>query len=164
MRSRWIPLRSPHSLIQEDLWPNEWLILSACVLLNCTKRKQVELVIGRFMQEWNTPQKFLEFEPNEVMDSIKSLGFMNRRYDRLEKLAVFLTNEDIKEPRDLPGIGEYGARAYEIFCLGIIGDAEPNDGALALYWRWAVNQKKDIYNEPRSLLSLVEHQNNPTFR
>ena len=142
MRNGWIPPRSPHSLIQEDLWPNEWLILAACVLLNCTRRKQVERVIGRFINEWNTPERFLSHDPDDVLQSIRSLGFINRRYDRLERLAMHLANNDGIDPRSTPSIGEYGARAYEMLCLGLIGDAPPNDGALKLYWNWITSRKE----------------------
>ena len=38
--------------------------------------------------------------------------------------------------RQLYGIGEYAARAYEIFCLGLAGDEAPEDHALVKYWEW----------------------------
>lgn len=38
--------------------------------------------------------------------------------------------------RELHGIGEYAARAYEIFCLGQAGDKMPDDGPAAKYWCW----------------------------
>lgn len=37
---------------------------------------------------------------------------------------------------ELPGVGDYAARMWEIFFLGRMGDEPPKDGALKLYWYW----------------------------
>ena len=141
VKKGWIPPRSPLSLIQEDLFPNEWLILVSCVLLNCTSRKQVEKIMPEFVLRWPNPPALWNDDPSAVLDVIKSLGFGDRRTKRLYELAAALIDTPCgplwKDPRDLPGVGEYAARAHEIFCQGIIGDEEPEDGSLGRYWRWA---------------------------
>jgi len=132
----WMPPRSPFGLLQEDLWPNEWLILISCMMLNQTSRKQVEKVLPEFVKLWPTPQLFLEANPLAVSDVCRSLGFATRRTDNMLKMTRRYLTGPWEHARDLPGIGEYGARSWEIFCRGIIGDEAPNDHALVDYWTW----------------------------
>jgi endonuclease III len=144
IKKYFIPSRSPYSLIQEDVWNNEWLVFCTCVLLNCTSRKQVEKIFTLFMNELDTPQKFITNDKDTIKNQIKSLGFVNRRYNRLHKLASYLLdNQNWKDVRVLPGVGEYAARSHEIFCQGILGDISPNDGSLVNYWKWAKKNEKN---------------------
>lgn len=131
-----IPVRSPFGLIQEDLWPNEWAILVACMMLNMTSRKQMEPVFREFIGAWSTPEEFLLANRDDVCELVKSLGFKNRRTDLLFKMTNSYLYDNWTHVRELPGIGEYAARAWEMFCLCEIGNSEPEDGALKTYWRW----------------------------
>lgn len=81
------PPVSPFGLIQESLWPNEWLILVTAMLLNCTSRKQVEKVLPEFIQRWPTPAVFLVTMPIEVSQLCRQLGFTNRRTHNLFKMT-----------------------------------------------------------------------------
>lgn len=138
-----IPPRSPHGLIQEDLWPDRWMILVSCLMLNCTSRKQVEKVMPEFIRRWPTPESLLEADATEISDLIAPLGFQNRRTKRLRELAEGYLNSDWNDPRELPGVGEYAGRAWDIFVLGILDEnTEPNDGALRLYWDWRIKHDK----------------------
>ena len=118
---RFVPPRSLWCLIQEDLFPNEWLILVSCIMLNCTSRKQVEKIFPEFMKRWPTPESILVAPFNEVRDLIMPLGFKDRRTKRLQELARAYVKHGWKHARELPGIGEYGSRAWEIFVLGNLG-------------------------------------------
>lgn len=135
-----IPPRSPYSLIQEDLWPDRWLILVSCMMLNCTQRKQVERVLPEFIRRWPTPQAFLAASPQDVVDLCKLLGFATRRTVNLIMMTEHYLNEPWSDVRELPGVGEYAARAYEIFCLSKLGDSPPKDHALVQYWEWAAQR------------------------
>lgn len=136
----WIPPRSPFGLIQEDLWSpraeSEWLILVTCIMLNCTSRKQVEGVLPEFISRWPTPQRFLTSDRYSVVELCKPLGFANRRTDNLLKMTRRFVSNDWTHARELPGIGEYAARAWEMFCMGELGDEPPRDGALTVYYGW----------------------------
>lgn len=140
-----IPPRSPLSLLQEDLFPNEFLIIVSCMMLNQTTRKQVEKVLPTFMLRWSDPISLFNASPNDVLEVIKPLGFGNRRTVRLYELALTMIDTPCgplwKDPRDLPGVGEYAARAHEIFCQGILGNCPPVDHALLKYWTWAQQNK-----------------------
>jgi methyl-CpG-binding domain protein 4 len=137
-----IPHRSPYGLIQEDLFPDEWKCLVACLMLNCTSRKQIEKVIPDFFKKWPDPESFLLAKQEEVSGLISSLGFQNRRTKRLFEMTRAYVDRNWSHASELPGIGEYASRAWEIFFQGKIGENPPNDGALVLYWKW---RKKHDY-------------------
>ena len=136
----WVPPRSPYSLIQEDLFPDEWMILVSCMMLNCTSRKQVEKVLPEFRRQWSTPQAFMSASPEEVIALCRPLGFANRRTVNLKKMTQHFLAAPWEDARELPGIGEYAARAWEIFCLGKIGNEVPKDHALVQYYVWVKEQ------------------------
>ena len=137
----WVPPRSPYSLLQEDVWPNSWMILVTCVMLNCTTRKQVEKVLPEFVKRWPTPQDFIKAATVDVATLIKPLGFVQRRTVALKRMTELYLTGPWSDPRELPGIGEYGARAWEIFCKGDLGNEPPKDHALVQYWEWAKQRR-----------------------
>lgn len=141
-----MPPRSPFGLIQEDLVPNEWLILASCILLNCTSRMQVDKIMSIFIKRYKTPQLLLQDDEDRIKQLIGHLGFKNRRTKSLKDLAGVLITTTWDDPRTLPGIGEYGARAWEIFYNNILGKFPPNDGALKTYWNWRKLHEKNNYN------------------
>lgn len=132
-----IPHRSPFGLIQEDLWPSEWLVLVSCIMLNMTNRKQVEQVLPEFMERWPGPEEFLDADFMDVERLLHPLGLAERRTTILKRMTERYLEGDWDDARDLPGIGIYGGAAWDIFCRGIIPDECPKDGALTLYWEWA---------------------------
>lgn len=131
-----IPARSPYGLIQEDLYPDEWKCLVACIMLNCTSRKQVEKILPEFFMRWNSPNDFLLASKNDVSSLIAPLGFCNRRSDRLISMTKKYVDSNWSHVKELPGIGEYAARTWEIFFKNKLGSIPPLDGALVLYWNW----------------------------
>lgn len=131
-----IPPRSPHSLIQEDLWPDRWLILVSCMMLNCTRRKQVEKIFPTFVKFWPTPQAMVNADVEQVANVIRSLGFGDRRAASLIKMSESFVKNNWSCASELPGIGSYASRAYQIFCENKLGDEAPEDGALLKYYCW----------------------------
>ena len=130
-------------MIQEDLWPDEWKILVSCVMLNCTSRKQVEKVLPNFFNRWPDAKSLLKAQESDVQSIIAPLGFKNRRTTLLKKLA-FEYESGWEEIRGLPGIGEYAARAWEIFIKNEMGKVCPKDHALTKYWIW-----RKLYDEKK---------------
>lgn len=131
-----IPPRSGYGLIQEDLWPDEWKILVSCMMLNCTSRKQVEKILPEFFSKWPDAKSLICADFEEIEKTISPLGFKNRRTKKLLEMSCAYVQKSWNDPRDLPGIGEYASRAWEIFCNNTLGNVPPNDGALKLYWNW----------------------------
>jgi len=132
----WCPPRSPYSLIQEDLFPDEWAILVACVMLNCTQRRQVERVLPTFLSLWPTARALSDADVADVSALVTPLGFGNRRAVTLIGLSRDYLRPGWVDSRDLLGVGQYAGRAHDIFCRGIIGDEPPRDHALVRYWEW----------------------------
>lgn len=146
----YVPVRSPFSLIQEDLWSpscdSEWQILISCMLLNCTTRKQVEKVLPEFLKRWPNPSTLLRAELDDIKFVCQSLGFANKRSLLICKMSYAYLNSDWTHASELPGVGQYASRAWEIFCKGILGSEPPNDHALTNYWNWAkTNEKIEKY-------------------
>jgi len=133
---KFIPPRSGFGLIQEDLWPDKWKILVSCMMLNCTSRKQVEKVLPSFFSKWSCPDDLILAEIDEITETIAPLGFKNRRTKNILDMSTSYIKNSWKDPRDLPGVGEYAARAWEMFCKNDLGENPPEDGALVLYWNW----------------------------
>jgi methyl-CpG-binding domain protein 4 len=133
---RRLPSLSPYGLIQEALWPNEWLILVSCMMLNCTSRKQVVKVWPEFVSRFPTPQALLASDHETISTIVKSLGFGDRRAKNLVRMTEAYLCTNWEHARELPGIGEYGSRSWEIFVKGELGSEPPKDHALVIYWYW----------------------------
>jgi len=132
----WLPPRSPYGLIQEDLFPDKWMILVTSVMLNRTSRKQVEKVLRQFAKLWPDAKSLSLANVCEIAVVLKALGLSNRRATTLLALArAYIADKNLCVS-ELPGIGAYATRAWEIFCEGRLGDLEPKDHALAEYWRY----------------------------
>ena len=142
-----IPARSPYSLIQEDLWPDCWMILVSCMLLNCTTRKQVEKVLPEFRKRWPTPQSFMHADDIDVVELCRPLGFANRRTTNLKKMTERYVAGPWQHASELPGVGVYASRAWEIFCQGTIGTEPPKDHALVQYYEWVKTNNHDETQE-----------------
>jgi methyl-CpG-binding domain protein 4 len=142
---KFIPPISPYGLIQESLWPNEWLILVSCMMLNCTTRKQVEKVLPIFLKKWPTPNDLLTCDMVDLVTTISPLGFGNKRADNLIKMTKHYLMSNWTHAGQLPGIGQYASAAWEIFCVGRLSDQPPKDHALVKYWTWALKHFKSSF-------------------
>lgn len=131
-----IPPRSPYCLIQEDLWPDKWKMLVACVLLNRTARKQVEKILPQLFAMCPTPKDMVLCDPQLLASVISPLGFKNRRAVTLINLSKNFLMSNWSHASELPGIGEYGASVWDIFVLNKMPDQAPNDHALTWYYNW----------------------------
>jgi len=129
---------SPHYLLQELLWPNAWQSTVACLLLNRTKRAQVDKVWPRLFQLAPEPESLLRMETAQLVELLRPLGFYNRRALRLQQLAQAWG----KVPhRQLPGVGTYAHQSHRIFYEDdlLYGEAV-EDHALVAYVEWRRQQ------------------------
>lgn len=131
-----IPPLSPYGLIQESLWPDEWRILVACMLLNCTTRKQAEKVMPRLFAAYPTPEAMAAARPEDLTPIIASLGFGNRRACNLIRMSRHYLGSSWSHASELPGVGQYAAAAWEIFVRGTLPPECPKDHALTKYYCW----------------------------
>jgi len=129
----WRPPKSPHGLLQESLWPDEWKILISCLMLNQTTRKQVDKVVWQFFDKWPDPKSFLGSKHEEVSDMLRPLGFYNRRPKSMRRFTEEYIKREWAEPIELHCIGKYANDAWRIFCRGDWKAVDPQDHALNKY-------------------------------
>ena len=141
--SVWIPPKSPHGLIQESLWPDEWRILISCLLLNQTTRKQLDKVIDEFFERWPDPSSLLRASIEEIQEVVKPLGFWNKRPKTIKRFTEEYMNRGWDEPIELHGIGKYANDAWLIFVKGDWRSVEPKDHALNKYHDWLRENHED---------------------
>lgn len=143
----WHPPRSPWGLIQEDLYPDEWKCIVVCLLLNCTSRRQIEKILPDFFRRWPGPAELCAAKADEIESLISCLGFGKRRTGRLRDMSAAYLKGEWKHASELPGVGDYAARMWEIFFQGILGNEPPNDGALKLYWYWMKLREGNLFTQ-----------------
>ena len=139
-RILWQPPRSPYPMMQEDMWPDVWRILVACILHNQTRRKQVDGVYEKMYDCYPTAQSMAAAEQSDLASIIQPLGFQNRRSASLIRFSKEYTTKDWKSPRELHGCGKYAEDCYRVFCLGDWSNVQTTDGSLSRYLDWLHDQ------------------------
>jgi len=133
---KWKPPNSPHRLIQESLWPNEWRILVSCLLLNQTTRKQVDRVIDHLFHVYPGPCSMAMAKDEDLKAIITPLGMSNKRTMTLKRFSEEYMAKKWDTPIELYGCGKYAEDAWRIFCKGEWRSVEPNDHALTDYYNY----------------------------
>ena len=131
--NEWRPPRSPHALLQESLWPDEWRVLVSCLLLNQTTRLQVDKVVDRLFHTYPGPVSMTMAMDADLYDIVKPLGLANKRVKTLKRFSEEYLTNDWNTPKDLYGCGKYADDTWRIFCRGDWRDVEPHDHALNDY-------------------------------
>lgn len=147
LRPGWSPPESPYKILQEILWPDEWRVLVGCLMLNRTRRAQVDRVIWKFFDMWPNASAAAEADHSQMSQILAPLGFRNKRTETIIKMSRKFLEPTWCHASELPGIGEYGSRAWEIFFLGFLGDDPPNDHALLDYWVWLTSNGENCGQE-----------------
>ena len=139
----WRPPISPHGLIQETLWPNEWKILISCLLLNLTTRKQVDKVIDQLFYEFPDPASMVMANEEKLAAIIKLLGLVNKRVKTLKRFSHEYMTKGWTTPKELYGCGKYADDAWHIFFKGNWQLVEPSDHALNNYHNFLKDMSSD---------------------
>jgi methyl-CpG-binding domain protein 4 len=127
-----IPNPSPHMLLQEILWPDRWKSTVACVLLNLTKRAQVDRVWPILFREAPDAKSLISMPDERLKEILKPLGLSNVRSKRLKRLASEWENG--VDYDNLHGLGEYAIASDRIFYRNELPTV--NDHALKKYVEW----------------------------
>jgi endonuclease III len=131
---------SPYMLLQEILWPNRWQSTVACVLLNRTKRAQVDKVWPALFQKAPDAQSLLDMPEYQLLEMMKPLGLSKVRSSRLKKLAKdWVEGVDYEK---LHGVGEYALASDKIFYRGEIPQ-KVEDHALSAYLNWIKHERQN---------------------
>ena len=130
-------MRSPHTLLQEELNADAWKIFVCCIFCNLTKRVQAEPYFWKVLKKWPSPADMSQVDLEELKEIIKPLGLSQKRAVALQRMSYEFIHKDWKnDPTKLYGIGKYASDAYRIFVLDEWKDVQPKDGALVNYVNW----------------------------
>jgi len=101
-------------LLQEVYQDDPWKMMVCCILLNLTKRQQVDGVRHELFDKYPTEYEMMEADEEELSEILKPLGLYNRRAKTLIKFSCMWVNgfSDVKE---LYGVGQYASDSWEIF-------------------------------------------------
>jgi len=123
-------------LVQEDYLDDPWKILLICIMLNLTSHKQVRPLVTEFFRRYPNPDALIKADSDKLISFIKPLGLYNRRANSMMKFSSAYKNFKFGDnPKNLPGIGQYGADAYNILVRHDYSIV-PNDGSLGNYMQW----------------------------
>ena len=126
---------SPYELLQEIYFDDPWKSQVCCILLNCTRRVQVDRIRAELFSKYSTPELMAEADPADLAELLRPLGFYNRRAKSLIRFSTEWITHNWQHPRELYGIGQYAADSWDIFYNNRL-DINPNDGVLVKYVIW----------------------------
>ena len=118
------------------MWDRPWRLLLCCILLNQTTRAQVDPVVARLLRAFPDAATMAAADPERLEGILHPLGLHRRRTRTLISFSMAFLKGEWRQPIELPGIGQYGADAFAIFCEGRWREVEPHDHALRWYCDW----------------------------
>ena len=120
-------------LLQEVYKEDPWKMMVCCILLNLTKRQQVDIVREELFKRYPTEYDMIEANEKELSELLKPLGLYNKRAKTLIKFSWGWVNgfNDIKE---LYGVGQYARDSWDIFQNNNM-NIKPDDKVLQEYLR-----------------------------
>ena len=118
-------------LLQEIYQPDGWKMLTCCMLLNLTNRKQVDTIRDELFSKYPTPKDMMNANQSELANLLKPLGLYNRRAKSLKKMSEGYV-KGFKSVDELYGIGQYAMDSWEIFQNNNT-DVNPTDKVLLSY-------------------------------
>ena len=101
-------------LLQEIYQDDGWKMLTCCMLLNLTNRKQVDTIRNELFKKYPTPKDMMNAKHRELADILKPLGLYNRRATSLRLMSAGYIG-GFKSVDELYGIGKYAKDSWEIF-------------------------------------------------
>lgn len=132
----WRPPHSPFGLIEELFWDRPWALLLCCVLLNQTRRRQVDLVLSSLLRRFPDAASLAAAAPSSMEPLLRSLGLHKQRARVVVALSAAYMAGSWDRVEELPGVGRYAADAHAIFCEGKYRETQPADHALNWYRDW----------------------------
>ena len=120
-------------LLQEIYQDDGWKMLTCCMLLNLTNRKQVDTKRDELFKKYPTPKDMMNAKHRELADILKPLGLYNRRATSLRLMSAGYIG-GFKSVDELYGIGKYAKDSWEIFQNNNMS-VNPTDKVLQEYLR-----------------------------
>ena len=120
-------------LLQEIYQSDGWKMLTCCMLLNLTNRRQVDVIRDELFKRYPTPKDMMNANESELAQLLQPLGLYNRRAKSLKKMSEGYV-KGFKSVGELYGIGQYAMDSWEIFQNNNF-NIEPTDKVLQEYLR-----------------------------
>ncbi len=99
-------------LIQEWYLPNLWRHFVCCIFLNQTQGVQVQEVCDEFFEACPDPYAAAHLDREETLDTIRTLGLYNRRFDLIVGFSAdWIRGKPIEKCH---GIGKYALDSYRV--------------------------------------------------
>eukprot|EP00559_Dactyliosolen_fragilissimus_P006525 CAMPEP_0184862560 /NCGR_PEP_ID=MMETSP0580-20130426/7009_1 /TAXON_ID=1118495 /ORGANISM="Dactyliosolen fragilissimus" /LENGTH=502 /DNA_ID=CAMNT_0027360489 /DNA_START=231 /DNA_END=1739 /DNA_ORIENTATION=+ len=90
-------IQSPFGLLEELFYRSPWKLIVSTILLNRTRRTQVDVIMFRFLDKWPTARDVANSNPDKVAKLIEPLGLSKKRAHTLIRFSrEFLTLIDIQ--------------------------------------------------------------------
>ena len=118
-------------LLQEIYQDDPWKMLVCCILLNLTRRQQVDGIRDELFDKYPTEYEMMEADEDELSEILKPLGLYRRRAKTLIKFSWMWVN-GFSDVTELYGIGQYARDSWEIFQMNNM-DVKPTDKVLLAY-------------------------------
>jgi endonuclease III len=122
----------------QELAATRFEVLVAAMLLNRTRREQVDPVWTGLLARWPDVDALAGADVEELADALRTLGLQRRRarllirlastYRHLRRCGVRIRREEVET---LPGCGRYAVESWAIFVEGDL-DVDPADDVLAM--------------------------------
>jgi len=108
-------------------------MLVCCILLNLTKRQQVDGIRDELFNKYPTEYEMMEADEKELSEILQPLGLHKKRAKTLIKFSYQWVSgfNDVKE---LHGIGQYASDSWEVFQMNNVR-IKPQDKVLQEYLR-----------------------------
>ena len=120
-------------LLQEIYQDDPWKMLVCCILLNLTKRQQVDGIRHELFSRYPTEYHMIEADEDELAELLKPLGLYRRRAKTLIKFSWMWVN-GFNNVMELHGVGQYASDSWEIFQMNNVR-IKPKDKVLQEYLR-----------------------------
>jgi len=120
-------------LLQEIYQDDPWKMLVCCILLNLTKRQQVDTIRHELFSKYPTEYHMIEADEDELSELLKPLGLYRRRAKTLIKFSWMWVN-GFNDVLELHGVGQYAKDSWEIFQMKNV-QIKPTDKVLQEYLR-----------------------------
>ena len=101
-------------LLQEIYQSDGWKMLTCCMLLNLTNRRQVDVIRDELFKRYPTPKDMMNADESELAKLLQPLGLYNRRAKSLKKMSEGYV-KGFNSVDELYGIGQYAKDSWEIF-------------------------------------------------
>tara|TARA_B100001778_G_scaffold283624_1_gene249696 strand:+ start:75 stop:407 length:333 start_codon:yes stop_codon:yes gene_type:complete len=89
-------------------------MLVCCILLNLTKRTQVDIIRDELFKLYPTPNKMKNANVDRLSNLLQPLGLYNKRARTLKRFSEGWI-KGFKSVDELYGIGQYAKDSWEIF-------------------------------------------------